>query len=42
MGCAELEGGPLEDYHERRFVAAKRSDKSSNILQEGRFADAQE
>ena len=41
MGCAELQGGLFPNCQEWRFQAAKRSDTSSAILQEGRFADAQ-
>ena len=33
LGCAELQGGLLADYQEWRIVAAKSSDKSSNLLQ---------
>ena len=42
MGFAELQGFLLEDCQEWRIVAAKCSDKSSTLLQEGRFAIAQE
>ena len=42
VGCAELQGWLLADCQEWCIVAAKSSDKSSTILQEGRFPDAQE
>ena len=37
-----MQGGLFAVCKEMHCKAAKRSDKSSNILQEGRFADAQE
>ena len=42
MGCAELQGGLLANCQEWHIVAAKRSDRSSTILQESRFANAYE
>ena len=41
MGCAEGQLCLFSVCHEWRFKAAKRSDMSSAILQEGRFADPQ-
>ena len=38
MDCVELQGCRFADCQERHFQAAKRSDKSSTILQERRFA----
>ena len=42
MGCVELQGGLFADCQEWHFQAAKSSENSSTILQEGRFANAQE
>ena len=42
MDCVEVQGGLFADRQEWHFQAAKRSDKSSKIQQEGRYADAQE
>ena len=42
MNCAEVQGFLFADFQEWHFQAAKRSDKSSTILHEGRFAHAQE
>ena len=42
MVFAELQGVLLEGRQEWRFAAAKRLDKSSTILQDGRFVNAQE
>ena len=42
MDCAELQCGLFADSQERHFRAAKGTHKSSTILQEGQFADAQE
>ena len=42
MFCAELQGRVLAEYQEFRIVAAKRSDKSSTLLQECRFANVHE
>ena len=42
MVCAELQGRVLADCQEWRIVPVKVSDKSSSLLQEGRFANAQE
>ena len=42
MVCAELQRVLLEGRQEWRIASAKRSDKSSTILQDGRFANAQE
>ena len=42
MDCAELQGGLFSDCQEWHVQAAKRSDKSSTILQIHGFADAQE
>ena len=40
--CVKLQAGLFADCLEWHFQAAKRSDKSRTILQEGRFAHAQE
>ena len=42
MGNAFRQGVRLANTRESHFQAAKRSDISSAILQEGRFADAEE
>ena len=42
MDCDEMKGGLFADSQEWDFQAAKRSDKCSTILQEGRFADVHE
>ena len=42
MDFAELQRGLFADCQVWHFQAAKRSDMSSTIMQEGRFADAQE
>ena len=42
MGWAELHGGLLADSPEWRIVAAKRSDNSNTLLQDGRFVNVQE
>ena len=42
MGCAELLGGQFADCQDWHFQAAKHLEKSSTILQDGRFADALE
>ena len=42
MDFAGLQGSLFADCQEWHFHSAKRSDKSSTILQEGGFADAQE
>ena len=42
MNCAELQGCLFADCQEWHFQARKRTDKSSTILQDGRFADAEE
>ena len=40
MDSVEVQGVLFADFEEWHFQAAKRSDKSSTILQEGRFAHA--
>ncbi len=42
MDCVDLQGCLFADRQEWHFQAASRSDKSSTILQEGRYAHAQE
>ena len=42
MDCVEQQGCLFADRQEWHFQAASRSDKSSTILQEGRYAHAQE
>ena len=42
MGCAELQVCRFADCQEWHFQAAKSSDNINNILEEGRFPDAQE
>ena len=42
MDCAELQGLLLADCQERCIVAEKCSQKSSTIMQDGRFVVAQE
>ncbi len=42
MDCVEVQRCLFADCQEWHFQAAKRSDKSSTILQEGRFVHAQE
>ncbi len=42
MDCDELKVSLLADCLEWHFQTANRSHKSSTILQEGQFADAQE
>ncbi len=42
MDYVEVQGGLFANSQEWHFQAAKRSDMSSTILQEGRFAHSQE
>ncbi len=42
MDCAELQWCLIADWKEWHFQAAKRSDKSSTILQDDRFAATRE
>ena len=42
MDFAELQGRLLADCQEWCIVAEKCSEKSSTLMQEGRYADAQE
>ena len=42
MDCDEQQGGLIADSQECDFQAAERSDKSSTLLQEDRFAHNQE
>ena len=42
MYRAEMQGGLFANFKEWHIQAAERSDKSSTVLQKGRFADGQE